>query len=65
MQTQNFMTYLSRPFSNITISSNDGGFASNHNISSTFESINQGFTASIQIVKLALDKYLRDMFKQQ
>lgn len=41
-------------FADITIASNDGDLSSEHDISGTFDTVNERFAAAIMIVKLGL-----------
>lgn len=45
---------LGTSLANITITGDDGDLAGDHNISSTFDTIDEGFSASIKIVKFGL-----------
>lgn len=45
---------LGTSLADITISSNNSDFTSNHDISGTLDTINEGLAASVQVVELAL-----------
>lgn len=45
----------------ITISGNDGNLSGNHNISGTLDSVDQGLTASVQVVELGLGDRVVDV----
>jgi len=51
-----FLAYVCRSFSNISVASDYTGFSSDHNISSTFQSVQKRFTAAVQVVEFALYK---------
>merc|ERR1719494_1565294 len=55
------MEGISTTFANIPKSSDSAHFSCNHNISGTFDSINQGFPTSVQVIKFALGDRVIDI----
>lgn len=47
--------------SDITVSGNDSGLTSNHNVGGTLDTIDKGLTASVEVVKLALGNRVVDV----
>ena len=43
-----------QPFPDITVSSNNGDLASNHDIGGTLDAVDKGLSAAVQVVELAL-----------
>src|SRR6202044_976888 len=52
---------LGTALANITKSSDDGNLASNHDIGGTLDTVNQGLTATVQVVKLGLGDRVVDV----
>jgi hypothetical protein len=52
---------LTYTLADITIASNDGDFSSEHDISGTFDTVNERFAAAIVVVKLGLRDRIIDV----
>jgi len=44
----------SRTFANITVASDDGAFTSQHNVGSSFDTVDEGLSATVEVVEFAL-----------